>query len=650
MKLGKIPKADIEMKVYPQDTSAAAVILGDYGVARFALTQDNDWVIRFDRHVRIKILKKEGLDWADFELLLYASNSGKEVDVAALKAYTLNMEDGKLEKTKLDRSAIFREKLDRNVEAVRFSLPNAKVNSILDVSYSLEDPFIFQLVPWDFQYTIPVRRSEFHVFIPEYFYYKNWINGYLFVKKDSEVRTETFQYFQAATSGFNTRTPASIENFDVPVTHWTYTIDNVPAFVDEPFITTPSDYMSSIAFELVKFEIPGRVYENFTKDWAEINKDMMDDYDFGKQLDNKGHLSDEVNMINAATDDPVQKMQMAYELIKRRLVWDKRYRMFTTESIRRAYNEGGGSSADINLNLIALMRAVGLQANPVLVSTRRHGKIKPGQVILTQFNHVIAGVVFEDKYYVLDATDPYCPYYILPPNTMNGKGMMLSEKGYQWVDLYSNLPYEHRMFCNLTINDDLEFVGTIQERRENFAALEFRKEVKSFANEDEFRHELEQDMEGLLIEELTITNLDSIYNPLEMEAKVTLQDKITEGGDRIYFNPILFNRIKENRFRNEERQFPIDFNYPYSQRYTYMIQLPEGYTVEELPAPKQVVLPDNGGKFAYRAQSAGNTLAVQYEYIINQTIFPSINYEQIRQFMELLVAGQAEQVVLIREK
>lgn len=53
IKYGKVSKADLEMKIYPADTSAAAAILCDYGY--FSSNQ-----FQFVRTLRIKILKKEG--------------------------------------------------------------------------------------------------------------------------------------------------------------------------------------------------------------------------------------------------------------------------------------------------------------------------------------------------------------------------------------------------------------------------------------------------------------------------------------------------------------------------------------------------------------------------------------------------------------
>jgi hypothetical protein len=406
--------------------------------------------------------------------------------------------------------------------------------------------------------------------------------------------------------------------------------------------------LSFLEFELVSTDFPGQVKQYFTRSWTDIKKDLMDDADFGKQLDNSGHLKDQINMINLVASDQAMKMKMAYEYIKNNMVWDKRYRIYSTSGIRKAYVEGSGSSADINLNLIAMCRGLGLDANPVIVSTRSHRKLKPGQVILSQFNHVVAVVKIGETKFVLDAIDPYCPYYMLPPNTLNGQGMMISESGYEWVDLYSSLPASEVFYADMAINDDFEFEGKIQKVSENFAALSERKQIKEYSSENEHIEKLEQDLEGLEIKQLEVLFLDSLYKPLRVDADVIISDKITEGGDRLYFNPVILERLKENPYKNDNREFPIDYNYPIEAKYTSIINLPEGYEVEETPEALKISLPDNAGTFLYKIEMINDQLSIHYELVINQTLFPSSQYGEIKKFYEMIVAKQAEQVVLKR--
>ena len=99
IKFGEIPLEDLKMTSYDKDSSAAAVILTDYGEAYITVTAI-DASLQFERHVRIKILKKEGLDWANGSIPLFHSGGGGE-KISSFKAATYNLENGKVVETRM---------------------------------------------------------------------------------------------------------------------------------------------------------------------------------------------------------------------------------------------------------------------------------------------------------------------------------------------------------------------------------------------------------------------------------------------------------------------------------------------------------------------------------------------------------------------
>ena len=61
IKFGEIPMEDLTMKSYDKDSSASAVVLVDYGQAYIRINAGGA-KLYFDRHTRIKILKKKALN------------------------------------------------------------------------------------------------------------------------------------------------------------------------------------------------------------------------------------------------------------------------------------------------------------------------------------------------------------------------------------------------------------------------------------------------------------------------------------------------------------------------------------------------------------------------------------------------------------
>ena len=104
-KFGDAPIEYLEMKYYDKDSTAEAVILGDFGRTSFIYDQFNDgFLLTFTRHTLIKIFNSNGYEWANIEISLY-NDSGLKEEVGSLKGFTYNLVDGKVEKTKLDRKS-----------------------------------------------------------------------------------------------------------------------------------------------------------------------------------------------------------------------------------------------------------------------------------------------------------------------------------------------------------------------------------------------------------------------------------------------------------------------------------------------------------------------------------------------------------------
>ena len=114
MKYGKVDQADLDMKVYPADSSASAVVLCNYGYF-------NSREFQFVHQKRIKILKEEGKSQGDFFV--------PATEKAVVKGQIVNMENGIPVITKLGKESIFIEKVSKNQYRARVACPNVKVGS-----------------------------------------------------------------------------------------------------------------------------------------------------------------------------------------------------------------------------------------------------------------------------------------------------------------------------------------------------------------------------------------------------------------------------------------------------------------------------------------------------------------------------------------
>jgi len=130
IKYGKIDKADLEMKVYPADTSAAAVILCDFGHFDSSRAE-------FVRMLRIKIFKKEGSSWGN-QVFPFPSE-------AFIRGITYNLENGEIIESKLKSESVFKENVIKDKFRKRVAMPNVKEGSIIDLE------FTFKGIPYEWR-------------------------------------------------------------------------------------------------------------------------------------------------------------------------------------------------------------------------------------------------------------------------------------------------------------------------------------------------------------------------------------------------------------------------------------------------------------------------------------------------------------------
>jgi hypothetical protein len=620
-KFGKIEEAELKMRTYEKDTSAAAVILSDYGFTRFNLT--NELQVVTERHMRIKILKKSGYDWANIEVPYYVNGSTRD-RVSGIKGFTYNLEDGKVQKDKLETKTVFEEKRNEYWLIKKFTMPNVKEGSVIDVSYVVTSDRIYNLREWEFQSTIPTVWSEYRARIPEYFDYKFLMQGYHGLHKNENQKEG------AANMADNS---------------YVWVMKDLPALKEEKYITSLTDYQSKIEFELQQVRFPGQAARIMTGSWNKVTDDLLASEHFGTQLNRNGFFKEDIAALKAKHKDPEQQMLAIFELVKSRMKWNDRFGIYTDNSIRKAYDLRQGSAAEINLLLTSMLLEAGLEAGPVILSTRQHGRVLPSSSpMINKFNYVVAHAKVGGKEYLLDATDPLLPAGMLPFRCLNGSGRLVKKNEQRWVDLNAASPHTKLFSADVTINGEGLLVGTGRESAGGYNALYLRKSILE-EGESKYAERLAKEVGDYKLTKPEIKNLREINTALDITYNISATGT-GRGTDIIYLNPMLGQGEKENPFKLEERLYPVDFGTPIDETYICRFTIPSGYELDEVPKSVAVNLPDKGGRFMYVVQQEGSVVQVMSRVSINKPVFFAPEYGNLKELYNQIIAKHAEQIVL----
>ncbi|WP_276499065.1 DUF3857 domain-containing protein [Pontibacter litorisediminis] len=627
-KFGKVSEEELKMSVYDKDTAAAAVILSDYGFSRFEYM--GEMKVVFERQVRIKIFKKSGYDWADVVVPYYQKGTGKE-RVGSIKGYTFNLEDGKIQKDKLEGSSVFDEKTSEYWYAKKFTMPNVKEGSVIDVSYTITSDFVYTLRDWEFQHSIPVVRSEYRARIPEYFDYKFLMQGYHALYSNESNK-------EAAT-GSSKASPDMLNNAYV------WVMKDVPALKEEKYITTVRDYQSKIEFELQRVHFPGQASRTMTGDWQKVTSDLMTQDKFGVQLNRSGFFKDQLAIIQSKYKSQPEQLAAIFDLVKSRMKWNGINSTYANTTIRKAWDERTGNAADINLLLTSMLLEAGFDAAPVLISTRNHGRINTAMSpMVTKFNYVIAHVKVGETEYLLDATDPLVTVGVLPTRCLNGQGRLIKKGADRWVSLTPATNYSKLFSATLIMNGEGEIVGTGRESAGGYGAINLRRAILE-EGEGKYTERLAKEVGDFKLTKPEIKNLNDLGSSLDITYNINVNGS-GRAHDIIYLNPMLGRGEKENPFKLNERLYPVDFGTPIDETYIFSFTIPEGYEVEEAPQSIALNLPESGGRFMYMVQQQGNMLQVMSKLSINKPVFYAEEYANLKELYNRIIAKHAEQVVL----
>jgi len=619
---GNIKMPEINLKAFPGDSTATAVILREYGSAHI----DNDsYRLIFRYHVRLKILSKDGVKHANFEIPVRKNDSGEELfRLHEAATFSYDHSSGQLTSVKLERRNVFKENLYKYVDLHKFTMPDVQEGSIIEVKYEIESPFIFNFRQWDFQSDIPKLESIYKASIPANYVYNIALNGFFNLDiNENEIARG------CCCHGMTKKADCAVLYLGMK---------NIPAFIKEDFMTAPSNFISSVQFELSEVISPNGSVNKITKTWKDVENELNSENRFGKQLKRgKETFKNDLDPLVSKIQDPTEKATVIYDYIKHYFKWNGYYGMYSENGIKKAYDNKTGNIGDINLSLIAALQAYGFNAEPVLCSTRENGIPKQLYPVLSDFNYVFCRLTVNSKACMLDASDPYLPFGMLPVRCINGIGRVFHAKGSSWMDILPQKELKQQTTLLLKLDTDGKLKGDAKIMSFDYEALNKRKRMASFNSEEEYIEDTDNRLPRITIGEYKIENRQDLSKPLMESYSVEFDGFDNLNVNRIYFNPFIFDKWTENPFKSNERLYPVDFGAPLSYTHTLSLEYPESYRVVSLPERVSLALPDNGGSFMFDIQTAGNIVTMRSVLKTNNYIYNSNDYHALREIFARIV-------------
>jgi hypothetical protein len=423
---------------------------------------------------------------------------------------------------------------------------------------------------------------------------------------------------------------------------------NIPAFIEEDYMTSKKNYLSRIDYELKKITNFNGTVDRITKTWKDVDKELKTHPSIGKQFNRTSQVKGLLNSSILNEKDQLIKAKNIYNYVKDNYTWNEEYIKHTEASIKEIVKDQSGNVSQINLLLHNLLTDNDIESTPILLSTRNNGFATTLFPVLSDFNYLILQVSINDVQYFLDATDKYLSFGQLPFRCLNDFGRLLTlKKGSSWVDIISinSSIIQHQV--NLKFNEDAILVGTINSRYSDYFALN-RKE-KYFSNPDSYLDDFENDHKSFEVINHEVVNEDINSNKFQESYELEYFDFDT-ATTTLYLDPFIDKFLSSNPLKLQQRTYPIDFGYKMAYMYNFMLDLGDNYELTDLPQSKKMTLPEDAGNYTFVIDTQGNVVNISLKINFKKTRYPVSYYPSLKEFMSSIVNTQTKTLLAIKKK
>ena len=626
-RFGKVSKEDLTKEKSTIDAESPTEVLYEKIYITLEFSQsDKQLYVTKEIEGRIKIYDKNNTSAEHLkqEVEYYTPNATRE-KLIGFKGVTYNLEGGKIVETKVKNSDIFSEQPNKRWTVDKFAFANVKDGSVLEYKYTIQSPYRREISRWYFQQDIPVVYSELKFRRPEFMIYSPDERG--------EIRGK-ISSAQSPAAGYNFNNITS-----------TYIYENVKPLRKEPFVFNPNNLKASVRFELMKFEYPGFITENYSTTWAQIGKDLNNMSELGGQLDGNGFLDETVQSLTSGLATPLEKAQAIFDFVKNNHTWNH-YNSFAADNgIRKTFKDKTGNAADINLLLVAMLQKAGINANPVVLSTVNNLMINYTFPSVTSLNFLIAGAEINNQFYLMDATEKASKINMLPLRDLNHRGFSITKDGSIHEISLTNYSLSNiKEIIGAELLADGTISGTFMQTKDEYFAMNDNMNRKD--DPAEFEKEYLSDYN------FDIDNFKIDENEEKGIVRYSFKFQNAPGGEiignKILINPLLFTQLTQSSFQYETRNYPLEFGTLISKSKTVKIKIPEGYHVESVPETKQFVVEGNIAGYIYKAEEQDGYIVLSTAYQVGHSILPATYYKPMKDFEKQQISIENQQIVLVK--
>ncbi|MDX1462759.1 MAG: DUF3857 domain-containing protein [Marinirhabdus sp.] len=440
----------------------------------------------------------------------------------------------------------------------------------------------------------------------------------------------------------------NIEKRETP-TSLEYSATNIKPIVVPYLAPDPDEFLPLVRLRPRKFELAGvsadvDTWEGFGK-WQYAN--LLKGQD---ELDKE--VVREIDDLVRNVESPKEKTKMIYNYMQ-----DKSRYVFVGIGIggwkpARAmdvHELSYGDCKGLTNYTMALLKSQGIESYYTIVESGDDGQDLKEDFVAMQGNHVILTVPMEDEMVFLECTSQQIPFNYLGDFTDNRRVLMITPEGGEFITTHKYATEQNLQEANTkaVLTSDLVLSGTYSQRSEGLMYNHKYLEVNSKENEQKLRYKHRfGHLNNLELGDIQLRN-DKEQIVFEEQLNFRTTNYVVRAGDRVLFNPNIFNRYDYLPKPDSDRQLPIEIRRGKTYKDVIEIEVPSDFEVEAVFDPIHLQT-DFGTYTASIKKVDPTTLEYSRALVLEEGRFPKESYPDYVEFIQQVVKNDKSKIVLKR--
>lgn len=327
-----------------------------------------------------------------------------------------------------------------------------------------------------------------------------------------------------------------------------------------------------------------------------------------------------------------------------------------------------GDCKDKATLLAALLESAGFDSFYIIINIFRQVVTPDSPVSLFSFNHAILAIKLPDSslyegteavvndpdlgpLLIFDPTTTHIPLGQLPFYLRGNTGLLVAGEASKLIKLPDSKVENNQLLRKgkFALKVDGTLVGKVTETLSGFHSEELRMRLRD-ADENRRRKDLEDFLSRTLsscyLEDYEYKNMDNVAEDLQLRYAFKANSYLKKAGNLLSFRPAIIALAEADELfkQKETRQYPILFPSILSGQDEFEIELPEGYLVDNLPAP--VKINTDFADYACQFELKGNILRLKRQLSLKKDLLPAERFEEAVNFFQTVYAEERRSLIL----